>query len=338
MKLPWTPAELSARLSRRVDRIETVHVFEARDASDLLRLRLHGDLTPALQTVILKRWTGTALRVSSRAELRFQQQFAPAMHADFVPELYAAHHDHEDAWLLMQDLSRDYAHPSLPFSAAQLEAAVDVLSELHGFWWQHPRLEESDLFEAIDDVTRMPQALTISGIERNARRAETALETFRVAHESVFSRDDWRLLEAWLVIWPRVFAERTANSAQVTLLHGDFHLPGNTFFTARDAQPMKVIDWAQHKRGLGAHDLAYALLSATDENRLERDEVLMRRYQAGLERNGVQGYTPRQCRWDYRFCLVTNLFQAVFHNSPRWLRRNLDVVRIWGLEDWMRTL
>jgi hypothetical protein len=354
MSLPWTPAELSQRLSKPVVRIEVVQSLEASDASELLRLRLYGDLsstletelletglleTGLLETVILKRWIGTTLQPSARAELRFQLEFAPAMHANFVTEVYAADQGEADSWVLMEDLTLKYEHPSLPLQSVQLEAAVDVLSALHGFWWEHPRLAEADLLEPVNDVTRMPQALPIEGIRQHATLAAEALEEFRAAHETSFSRDDWRLLEDWLAVWARVFTERTADSRGVTLLHGDFHLLGNSFFAARDPAQIKVIDWAQHKRGIGAHDLAYALLSAGDDNRLERDERLIRRYQTGLERRGVQGYDLEQCRWDYRFCLMTNLFQSVFQNSPRWLRRNLDVMRIWGLEeDWMRGL
>ena len=343
MKLPWTAVELSARLSQRVESIEIMQSLRARDASALLRLRLHGDLSPTprtgpLRTVILKRWIGTALQPSARAELRFHLEFAPAMHADFVTEVYAADQGEADSWLLMEDLTLKYEHPRLPLQLTQLEAAVDALSALHGFWWEHPRLAKADLLHPVNDVTRMPQALPLEGIQHHADLATHALEGFRSAHETAFTQSDWRLLEDWLAMWPRIFAQRTSALKSITLLHGDFHLLGNTFFAPRDATTIKVIDWAQHKRGIGAHDLAYALLSAGDETRLERDERLIQRYQTGLERCGVIGYDLELCRWDYRFCLLTNPFQSVFQNSPRWLRRNLDVARIWGLEDWMRGL
>ncbi len=304
----------------------------------MLQLRLHGatrDLEAnGLETVILKTWATKALQPSARAELRFQLEFAPEMRADFVPWTFAAHDDGENAWVLTQDLTREYAHPILPLSHAQLETATLALATLHAHWWQHPRLERSDLLEPVKDVTRMPQALPEAGVRRNAALAEDALKIFRQAHETEFSSTDWKLLERWLEAWEALFLARTRDSRQITLLHGDFHLAGNSFFSPYDPARIKLIDWAQHKRGIGAHDLMYMLLSAEDQGRLERDEHFIGLYYAKLLEAGVTDYDLDACRWDYRFCLLSNLFQSIFQNSPRWLRRNLEVVRVWSLEGW----
>jgi Ecdysteroid kinase-like family len=344
-RLPWTARQLGQRLSLEVDRVEVLESSSARDASALLRLRLHGaarDLETnanrlkanGLETVILKTWNGVALQPSARAELRFFLEFAPEMRADFMPQVYAAHDDGENAWMLTQDLTGGYAHPSLPLSHAHFETATLALAKLHAHWWQHPRLERADLLEPVNDVTRMPQALPEAGVRRHAALAEAALETFRQAHETEFSSADWKTLERWLEVWGKLFLERTRDSRQITLLHGDFHLTGNSFFRFHDPMRIKLIDWAQHKRGIGAHDLMYMLLSAEDQGRLERDEHFIARYHAKLLEAGVTGYALEACRWDYRFCLLSNLFQSVFQNSPRWLRRNLHVVRVWSLEGW----
>ena len=337
MTLPWTPSALSERLSLRVSRIVILERLYARDASDLLRLELHGELTFVPKRVILKRWRGPALQSSATAELRWQLELAPAMRPTVTVPPLAASADVGDGWLLMRDLSHDHVHPSLPLQPQQLEAAVDLLVAVHAHWWQHPRLERADLLQAVNDVTRMPQALALDGIRHHAALAARALERFHAIHSTTFDASDWRLLERWLELWPGLFAERIqGGSRNVTLMHGDFHLLGNAFFAVRDPTSLQVTDWAQHKRGIGVHDLAYMLLSASDDDRITRDQMLIKRYQTRLAQSGVENYDVKQCLWDYRFCLLTNLFQSVFQNSPRWLRRNLDVVRIWQLEDWIK--
>lgn len=53
------------------------------------------------------------------------------------------------------------------------------------------------------------------------------------------------------------------SSTAPPLLHGDFHLLGNIFIAkeSTNVSPIKVIDWGQAKRGLGPHDLMFALLA-----------------------------------------------------------------------------
>jgi hypothetical protein len=334
MTLPWTAEQLGQRLGWALSHLEVVESLEARDVSALLRLRLHGSVP--VEMLVFKRWQGTSLRPSATAERRFHCELAPAMRANFTPRVYAAEQFEDDAWILTEDLALEYAHPPSPPTPAQLEAAVTVLATLHAHWWMHPRLEQADLLQPVTDVTRMPQALPESGVQRNAALARSALNAFRARHLDAFAPAEWSLLERWLEVWPAAFLARTVE--HTTLLHGDFHLAGNTFFGVAQPDQVKVIDWAQHKRGIGVHDLMYMLLGVDDDRRLERDTRLIRLYHAELEQRlehrGVQDYPLEQCLWDYRFCVLSHLYQAVFQDSPRWLRRNLNVVQAWSLEGW----
>ena len=133
------------------------------------------------------------------------------------------------------------------------------------------------------------------------------------------------LLDDALAHWEARFVERASGGHALTLIHGDFHLLGNIFFAPHTPAP-RVIDWSELKPGLGPHDLAYGLLSAPAVDRPARDLALLRRYHDGLVAAGVTDYGFALCQWDYRFSLITNLFQAVFQNSPHWFRKTAAVV------------
>jgi hypothetical protein len=133
------------------------------------------------------------------------------------------------------------------------------------------------------------------------------------------------LLAEVLAWWERQFLARAATGRSITLIHGDFHLLGNIFFAADDAPP-RVIDWSELKPGLGPHDLLDCLLSAPAEDRPARDLALLRRYWEGLQAAGVEGYGWDLCQWDYRFSLITNLFQSVFQNSMIWFRKTATLI------------
>jgi hypothetical protein len=40
----------------------------------------------------------------------------------------------------------------------------------------------------------------------------------------------------------------------------------------------------------------------------------------------VEDYGWERCQWDYRFSLVTNLFQAVLQGSAFWFRKTAGLV------------
>lgn len=85
------------------------------------------------------------------------------------------------------------------------------------------------------------------------------------------------------------------------------------FFAAGEPQP-RVIDWSEMKPGLGPHDLAYCLIAAPASDRPARDLALLRHYWEGLRTARVDDYGWELCQWDYRFSVITNLFQSVFQN------------------------
>ncbi|HYJ80292.1 MAG TPA: phosphotransferase, partial [Longimicrobiaceae bacterium] len=235
--------------------------------------------------------------------------------------------------LLLEDLEARYTLADDPLRRGRLGRAVDELVRLHAHWWQHPRIYAADLSIPQNGFSRLAQALPERQIRGNARQAREAIAAFTHRFAAELGADELRLLHDLPEAWGERFAGRVANGRHLTLCHGDFHLFGNVLFPrepADGARP-RFVDWNQHRRGLGAHDLAYCLVCHDVEpaRRLERDTALLRRYHRGLRRGGVAGYSLEQCEWDFRFSVLANLFLAFFVCRLGWFTKAMAAVRVW---------
>lgn len=313
-----------------LEEVQEVDVFSGQ-ADRIVRLRLtSANEKPG--TVIAKVFGPEWYTGSGLPELRFYQSIAPLMPDIPVPSLLGAHHDPETstAVLLIEDLGSDFEVVRLPVASFWLENLTRVLCKMHSRWWNHPDLNSPDFLMPETGVTRMPQALGHAGLTVHVNAARDALDQFLHLHRSDLTGQDVILLKGLSDAWPEKFAARTLSGENLTLLHGDLHLLGNVFVPRSDpAKGVRIIDWTQAKRGLGPHDLMYMLLVVHSENRRERDLIYLQQYHAGLIQAGVEGYSWEQCLWDYRFSLLTNLWQSIFQSSVRWLQHTLEVVKVW---------
>jgi hypothetical protein len=297
-----------------------------------LRYRpLHPPSLP--ETMICKFYGPEWYQQGGLQDLMFFRRIAPALKSSIAPALYGIIDDPsaQSCTLLIEDLAPGYDQVHLPLTDAWLEAIVDALADLHAQWWDAPQLNAEELLKPEDTVMRMAQALPPDGVRVNMDAAKQAVSRFRSQFGPELTADEEGLLTLLVNQWAAPFIERTARQRGLTLLHGDFHLLGNVFI-AKDStnrHPIKVIDWGQAKRGLGPHDLMYALLSVEVPDRQSRDLKLLHRYHQHLLELGVHGYAWEQCLWDYRFSLLTNVFQSVFQGSLHWFRRTLGVVEAW---------
>lgn len=319
-----------------VESVREVERFEGY-ADAIVRLGLtFTDNEPRLPATLIAKVFGSSWYSHyGQPEVRFYCNLAPLMPQMPVPALLGAHDDAQrsTALLLLEDLAEQYVPATLPIAEDWLDLLVDVLIELHAAWWQPSRLDAPDFLVPEQGVTRMPQALNEAGLRAHAASAQDALGTFLAGHAHELSVEEQTLLRALSSYWPDLFRTRVVNSHAITLLHGDLHLLGNVFLAKKGiAGGVKLIDWTQAKRGLGPHDLMYLLLSVDVPDRVGRDTRLLRRYHEGLLAKGVSGYAWAQCVWDYRFSMLTNLWQSIFQNSLRWLRKTKEVVRVWECE------
>lgn len=338
-----TPDFLTEQLRRRgvlpVGEIVDVQIgrrFPA-CADELVRLHLTysrdgGEHAP--RTLICKVCGPAWYDLAGLPELHFYRDLAPRMAQVPVPALYGACDlpDSHICMLLLEDLAERYTAAELPIAPAWLEQLIDVLVQLHASWWHDPRLDAAEWWVPQGGVTRMAQALDTVGIGVHEAQGRAALERFLRQHQAPLTADERRLLALLASAWGVAFRARTASGKAITLIHGDLHLLGNVFLAKTPAivPRLKIIDWGQVKRGLGSHDVMFALHSVDVSDRVARDTRLLRRYHAGLCRAGVTEYGWEQCLWDYRFSLLTNVYQALFQQSLHWFRKTVPVLDVWN--------
>ncbi|HEC38975.1 hypothetical protein LCGC14_0620970 [marine sediment metagenome] len=94
-----------------------------------------------------------------RHEAKFYDILAETMNQLPIPTCYDARISEESGWshIILEDLSENHIeiemlqgggwHP--PPTKQYCEKAIDSLSELHAFWWNHPNLEELSKFAFI---------------------------------------------------------------------------------------------------------------------------------------------------------------------------------------------
>ncbi|MEU4287923.1 aminoglycoside phosphotransferase family protein [Kribbella sp. NPDC026596] len=315
----FSVTDVSAALGTPVAAIEVLDTFVASEA-EVVRLRLRrtdGSST----TVIGKRATGAGA-TAARQEIRFFQQLAPQWNHP-APRLLGFQNHGDDVLLLSEDLGAMRYHVvGTEVSDAQLHGTIDVLADFHAQFWN----DVPDYLSGASEpsVTSTAQAWPPDVITRNADAVRGEAERFFATTPELEPAERSVLAEV-VDAWERQFRARVADGRAITLVHGDFHFLGNIFFTTGDPRP-KVIDWSELKPGLAPHDLAYCLTVVPSNNRLSRDRELLRRYWEALRKAGVNDYSWDLCYWDFRFSVISNLFQSVFQRSVRWYRTSLAAI------------
>jgi hypothetical protein len=313
---PFSADAVSAALGTPVSEVEVLDIFAA-SAAEVARLRLQ---TPGgtSTTVIAKHATGAGT-AAARREIRFYERLAPRWDHP-APRLLGATDQGADILLLSEDLEASGYHVvGTGVSDAQLHGAIEVLAALHSQFWNDTPAYVVDELEP--SVTSTAQAWPREVITRSAAAVRTeAAQFFATATE--LEDTERSILEEIIDGWKTQFHLRVGDGRALTLIHGDFHFLGNVFFQGTDARP-KVIDWSELKPGLAPHDLAYSLSDVPSGERLTRDRALLRRYWEALE---AEDYSWDLCEWDFRFSVISNLFQSVFQRSVRWYRVSLAAI------------
>ena len=331
LSLAFLTGALRARGGLTVGRLTGVTVeaqWRANSGATVARLALGYDAAAPISSprrVVAKIAEGDALD-PSRRELRFYRLIAPSIPEGLAPRLFGAAVGLEEGKivLLFEDLLESgYVQAIGPLTKVDLETLVDRMAALHAVFWGKSWPPELDFSAPMTSSTRSAQAAPLAVVEDNARTGNEAMSAFLSRYQSQLSLQEEAVLTGVQSRWHDDMAARSC-AGHLTLIHGDFHLAGNIFL--RDDAPPRVIDWSEMKPGLGPHDLAYALISQPVENRVARDLVLLERYHAALETSGVTGYSWDQCLWDYRFSLVTNLFQSARQSNLIWMRKTLAAI------------
>lgn len=192
----------------------------------------------------------------------------------------------------------------LSIDRSQAEDQVRLLANVHGTFWESPRLRGDG---AASDLAWIKSAKqfqvdcneTIGFESRCKVGAKRALDITPVE----FAR---RADEAWPALMRSI---ELHEAGPMTLLHSDVHI-GNWYVTG--AGRMGLCDWQLMTRGVWALDLSYALTSGlTIENRRAWERELIELYLDTLAAAGGKAPDFEQAWLAYR--------QQVFHGLFFWL-------------------
>jgi hypothetical protein len=337
-----TPDRLTERLRASGDllsgAVQTVAIGEGFEAYATTLCRLHITYTADVKghppgILIYKAYGPDLYYGSGLREVVFYAELAPMMPSPAVPDCYGASADPhtQTCVLLLEDITINYTKPQLPLTLPQYYQLSDELVRLHTYWWEHPRLAQSDFFKTQSGVLRMPQAIAPDAIRQHGAEAHKSIERFVVQHRDELEADTVAFLYRLAERWADRFIERVVSGEHITLLHGDFHLLGNIFLPRALGRAIRpcILDWGQYMRGIGPHDIAYLLSVQSEPGWMEQETTLLRYYHRGLQNGGVTEYSWEQCLWDYRFSIATNTFTSIFQGSMRWLEKSIQRVKTW---------
>jgi phosphotransferase family enzyme len=304
---PFSRDAISAALGTPLTDVRLLDTFTA-SAAEVARVGVRTS-DGSSSTVIAKYATGDGI-AAARREIRFYEQLAPRWDHP-APRLLGATDDGDAILLLTEDLDASGYHVvGADVSEAQLHGAIDVLAAFHREFWN-----DVPAVDLEPSVTSTAQAWPPEVITRSAAAVRAEAKLFFDAAPEL---GDVSTLTEIVDGWESQFRRRVGEGRVLTLIHGDFHFLGNVFFSGTDPRP-KVIDWSELKPGLGPHDLAYSLAVIPTADRL----TLLRRYWEALS---LDDYSWDLCQWDFRFSLLSNLFQSVFQRSPRWYHTSLAAI------------
>jgi len=174
-----------------------------------------------------------------------------------------------------------------------LVLAVDALASIHATFWGNVPLPWT-------------AALPLAGTGRPDAGTQRARLERACWHEPrILSDED--ALTIGDVIESGVI-EALARPAHRTLAHADLHFDNILFRTRGAAVEAVVIDWQLYESGIGPCDVAHALVFGLEpQDRRAAEDVLVRRYHAGLVAAGVRAYSLEACIADYRLGIARNV-------------------------------
>lgn len=319
----WLTANLSQQGILRQGQVMRVTPGEARAsfASRVCRLKVtySANASPGVPARLFLKTSSPALAPGEfdheqiDREVYFYQVVAPAMNTEFIIPCFSAARDAETGatHILLKDITATHTPCSQPPSSCTCEQAVEILSRLHAFWWDHLRLGK--------DIGQYPTW---------EERQQDFADTEKCTHEFMNHLGD-ALSPAWGAVYesvlpalPNLF-RRHAAGKNLTLVHGDAHLGNFLFPRNTEAGSACLLDWQFWHPTIGGTDLAFMIATEWEiAARRERERPVLRRYYEGLLERGVQGYAWDACWDDYRLSVIlVSLFipvwrWSVFHWDP----------------------
>jgi hypothetical protein len=280
-----------------------------------------------------------------RKEAKFYSILAEYMIDLPIPTCYDAAFSKETgkSHVILENLSKTHTEYSFrnkgyPPPKRYFEKAVDSLSELHAFWWDHPKLNElsklSNNFQNNPKSKSVPSSfLTYFDYFDKYEGFEAGLELFLQDFGDRMSDDRISLLKTIVSLFPQVECDRIIKK-NLTIIHCDADF--RNFFFPQDMANQQskaiLIDWHDWVIGVGGQDLAFmiGLVLFPDYRRLI-EKKLIKRYHNNLIKLGIRNYSWDECWYDYKLFVLLNIYQCIW-----WWMRGINVWE--GLENSISTI
>lgn len=150
-----------------------------------------------------------------------------------------------------------------PVDRADIEGMLSIIAELHGNYWESPRLEAEFtwLLKPIEFTRNLEEGMELEHL------VDLGLQRGRAAISSELALRKADLLTAYRK------SMELSSRAPLTYIHGDPHL--RNFYKTNDGA-IGLVDWQVTMRGAWSHDFAYTMLTSlpVDKRRLWEKELL----------------------------------------------------------------
>ena len=327
----WLTGILRKRGCLERGRVTAIHRQEIGSSSQVARLtvRYSADAPPAAPVHLLLKIADAQLeKMMPRRniqEIAFYNGVAARMEGLPVVRCFDAAYKSgavDGFHLLLDDPSATthvaYRYAAAPPTLQQCEMIAETLAQAQALCW------DSALVHAALDGVHAEETHTGRVTERLIGWAEQTMPRFLAEMGARLPAARQALYNAVGVGVPRLLMARQQSSRNLTLTQGDVHL-GN-FLYPRDphSRTVYIIDWKRAAMTVGANDLAYMMALYWFPAVRERwEQSLLRRYHDHLQEYGVTAYTWDALWYDYRLCVLRQLFEAVWgwsvgQNSAIW--------------------
>jgi hypothetical protein len=278
-----------------------------------------------------------------RHEAEFYNIAAENKNQISIPICYEAASSEETGWshIILENLSQTHVEIepvqgsgwTPPPSKRYCEKAIDCLSEIHAFWWDHPEINEISkhaftFYHFKENSFNDKDYTLVSGSPNYENKPKNReLKEFLKFVEPRISNKRKEFLDSLISLFPQVAYERI-KKGNITLIHSDAHL-GNFFYPndmASEKSKAILFDWQTWGLGAGCQDLAYMIgLCFYPDYRYLVEKDLIKRYHINLLNLGIEDYSWDDCWYDYRLFSLLNIFRVIW-----WWSFNVPLPFCWN--------
>lgn len=250
---------------------------------------------------------------TSKREFDFYQRIVSMMKRRVEPELlrfptcFDAYYDEENnqSHIILDNITNEFksSGENAPPTARHREQVIDTLAHLHGYWWEHPILEE---------LLPLPSE---ENIAETLSTYQSRLEELKQSVGQYLEKKHIDVLERIAIAIPDKRKADLLSGKSLTIIHSKL-TPENLLYSPLES---RITHWQEWTIGKASDDLAYMILCFWSEHlRKFQEKPLLKRYYNILLHHKVENYSWDDLLFDYK----ASLGHIIGTMLARWTRRN----------------